>query len=94
MVREVLRVDVDAHLDAQVVDAVDVPGAGVADDFAIARLHEQRPLPERLRQRLEAERREEPLADAHHLDGIDLLRLQVVGQREGLRLAPAGATRS
>ncbi len=32
---EVLGVDLDAHLDAQVVDAVDVPGAGVADDVAV-----------------------------------------------------------
>ena len=84
---EVFSIDVDAHLDPQVVGAVDVPGAGVAHDFAIARLHEQRPLEERLRKRLESERREELLADAHHPDRIDLARLQVVGQREGLRLA-------
>ena len=71
--REILVGDVDAHLDAQVVHAVDVPRARMAHDLAIARLDEQRPLPEGLRQRLEAERREEPLADAHHLERIGLL---------------------
>ena len=48
-------------------DVVDVPGAGVADHLAVARLGEQRALPEGLRQRLEAERGEEALAVAHHL---------------------------
>ncbi len=46
---EVLGVDLDAHLDAQVVDPVDVPGAGVADDVAVGGLREQRTLPEGLR---------------------------------------------
>ena len=32
---EVLAVDLDAHLDAQVVVVVDVPGAGVADHLAV-----------------------------------------------------------
>ena len=65
--REILRRLIDAHLDAQIVDVVDVPGAGVTHDFAVARLDEQRSLPERLRQRIEPERREEALADLHHL---------------------------
>ena len=46
---EVLAGDLDAHLEAQVVHGVDVPGAGVAHHLAIARLEEQRALPERLR---------------------------------------------
>ncbi len=54
--REVLGVDVDAHLDAQVIDAVHVPGTGVTHHFAVTGLHEHRPFPERLRQRCEAKR--------------------------------------
>ena len=42
-------VELDAHLDAQIVVVVHVPRARVADDLAVARLHEQRALPERLR---------------------------------------------
>ena len=44
-----------AHLDAHVVHVVDVPGARVADHLAVARLQDHRPLPERRRQRGEAE---------------------------------------
>ncbi len=40
----------DTHLDAQVVAAVEVPGAGVTDDVAVARFCKLRPLPERVRQ--------------------------------------------
>ena len=61
--REVFLGRLDAHLDADVVFEVDVPGAGVADDLAVLRPHEQRSLPEGLRQRREPERRVEPLAD-------------------------------
>ena len=35
---EVVGVDLDADLDAEVVDVVDVPGGGVADDVAVAGL--------------------------------------------------------
>src|SRR5262249_51418667 len=42
---EVFFVDVQAHLDTQIVFRVDVPGAGVADYFAVGRLGEQRALP-------------------------------------------------
>ena len=54
---EVLRRGLDAHLDAQIVQVVDVPGAGVAHHFAVARLDEQRPLPEGRRQRRESRAR-------------------------------------
>src|SRR4029450_2195266 len=64
---EVLGRLVDAHLDAQVAEVVDVPGAGVTHDLAILRPHEQRALPERLRQRIEPEGGEEPLAGFHHV---------------------------
>jgi hypothetical protein len=73
---EVFRRLVDAHLDARVVHRVDVPRAGVTDDLAIARLGEQRPLPEGRRQRREAERGEEPLAVLHHVDRRDVARLE------------------
>ncbi len=79
---EVLGVDLDAHLDAQIVDVVDVPGARVTHDVAVLGLGEQRTLPERLRQRLEAQRREEPLAVAHHLALVDAAAAQDLGQVE------------
>ena len=82
--REVFGSHVDAHLDAQIVFVVDVPGARVADDFAIARLDEERPFPERLGQRSESERGEEALADTHHLQRLDLLRFQPICQRKRL----------
>ena len=44
---EVLRRDLDAHLDAQVVDVVDVPGAGVADDLAVRGLRRTASAPRR-----------------------------------------------
>src|SRR3954462_6739859 len=65
--REILGVHVDAHLDAHVALIVDIPRARVADDFAIARLHEQRSLPECLWQRLESERGKESLPDSDPL---------------------------
>ncbi len=69
---EVLIVDVDAHLDADVFVVIDVPGGSVADDFAIAGLHELRTGPECRRQRCETERREKALAITDHLLRIDL----------------------
>src|SRR5262249_54717158 len=85
---EVLARGLDAHLDAQVEVVGDGPGAGVADHVAVRGLAQQRPLPERLRQRLEARRGEEAFAVAHHLALVDLLRLQqrrevVAGPRAG-----------
>ena len=61
--REVFLRLIDAHLESEVVDGVDVPRARMAHHFAIARLDEERSLPECRRQRLEAERCEEALAD-------------------------------
>src|SRR5256885_14572621 len=55
-----------ARLDPQVVFIIDVPCAGMAYHVAIARLHEQRSLPECLRKRREAHRDEEILAVLHH----------------------------
>ncbi len=52
--REILGVDLDAHLDAQIVHRIHVPGAGVTHHVAIARLDEHRALPKRLRQRRES----------------------------------------
>ena len=67
---EILGVDLDAHLDAEVVLAIDVPRARVADHVAVGGLGEERALPERVRQRVEPERREERLAGADHLHGV------------------------
>ena len=72
---EIFAADLDAHFQAQVVEVVDVPGAGVADDFAVLRLDEQRALPERLGQRRKPHRGEEAFAILHHADGVDVLLL-------------------
>ena len=68
---EVLGRLVDAHLEAKVVNLVDVPRARVADHLAVARFDEKRALPERRGQRLETERGEEALAVARHFDRRD-----------------------
>src|SRR6185369_115306 len=62
----------DTHLDPKVFDVVDIPCAGVANDFAVARSHEERSLPKRSRQRGETQRCVKPLADLH-----DILRRRV-----------------
>ena len=77
---EVLVVDLDAHLDAQVLLGVDVPGAGVADDVAVGRLLEERTLPEGRREGGEAQGGEEALAVAHHLQLVHLPGAQELGQ--------------
>ena len=77
---EVLGVHVDAHLDAQVVLLVDVPGRGVTDHVAVGRLDEQRALPECLRQLGEAQRAEKGLAGLHHADRVKATLLQNRGQ--------------
>ena len=77
---EVIRVHLDAHLQAHVVAVVDRPRAGVADDVPIGGLGEERTLPERLRQRGEAERREEALSRAHDRARVHLLRPQPLGE--------------
>ena len=78
---EVFGGRLDAHLDAQVVQVVDVPGVGVAHDLAILRTHEQRSLEERVRQRREAQRRVEAFAGPDHLERRHVALFQDVGQR-------------
>ena len=78
---EVLLCRRDTHLDAHVGLSIDVPRARVTDDVSISRAHEQRSIPERCRQRLEAERGVEALADAHHLMRVGLPALEDFGQR-------------
>src|SRR5690606_38938541 len=73
---KVLRVDLRAHLDAQIVDAIDVPRGSMTDDVTVVRLLDQRALPKRLRQRLEAERREERLAGLDHSTRREALLVQ------------------
>ena len=51
---EVLARDLDAHLDAEVLVVVHVPGGGVAHHVAVGGLGEERALPEGLGQGLEA----------------------------------------
>ena len=78
--REVLGVDVDAHLDPHVLVQVELPGAGVADDLAVPRLDELGTRPERVRQRLHAQRGEEALGHLDHLDLRGAAALEDLGQ--------------
>ena len=73
---EVVGIDLDAHLEPQVVYLIDVPGAGVTDHIPIARLHEQRSLPESLRQRSKSERSKEALTVADHVERLCVLGFQ------------------
>ena len=59
--------------DAEVVDIVHVPRAGVTYDLAVLRLHELAAFPKCFRQRLETERGEELLTGPDHLDRIRFL---------------------
>ncbi len=79
---EVLGVDLDAHLDPQVVDVVHVPGAGVADRLPIPRLAEHGALPKGLGQLGQAQGDEEALSIAHHLPLVGLLGLERLAQVE------------
>ena len=72
----------DALLDAHVVLAVHVPCAGVALHVAVARLREQRALPESLRQFREAERDVEALSRLRDAHRIVFLLLQRAGHVE------------
>ena len=56
---EVFLIDLHTHLDAKVVVVGEVPRAGVTHDLVIGGLLEERSLPERRRQWIHAERREE-----------------------------------
>ena len=81
MVTKSSRIALDAHLDAQVVLVVDVPGRGVAHDFAVRGLGEHRAAVEGRRQRREAERGEEALADLDHVDSASIFFCSIsVGQ--------------
>src|SRR6184192_4278524 len=82
---EILFGDLDAHLDAQVVLRIDVPGARVAHHVAIGRLREKGSLPERLWQRRKAERSKKRLAVAYHPFRIRLSFLQNLRQVVALR---------
>src|SRR5438045_9051584 len=70
---EVLAGRDEAHLEADIILRIEIPRAGVTDHLAVPRLHEERSLPERLRELLQAKRCEEALAVLHRRFGIDLL---------------------
>ncbi len=86
---QIVHVDLDAHLDAQVAVVVHVPGARVADHLAPRWLLEHRALPEGLGQLRQPERREERLAQLHHADLVVLL-LDQRGRDVELPLAREG----
>ncbi len=79
----------DALFNAHVaLCGIQVPGAGVTDDVAVARAGEHRALPERLRQFLHAERDVEVLSDLGHLhrhSGVGLM-FEVGDLQRGRRL--------
>src|SRR5471030_131448 len=79
---KVFASNLDAHLEAQVVEVVDIPGAGVADHIAVARLEKKRALPESLRQRIETQVDEEAFAVLHHLLPIGVAFLEQLGDIE------------
>ncbi len=62
--REIFLRLIDAHLESEVVDRVDVPRARMTDHFTVTGFDEERSFPERRRQWLEAERCEETFADS------------------------------
>src|SRR5262249_54940768 len=70
---EVLVANLNAHLDAQIVFTINVPSVGVADDFAITRLGEQRAFPECFGKRLKAQGLVEIFSVLHHAHSIELL---------------------
>ena len=76
---EVVAIHLDAHLDANIVLGIDIPGTGVANDFAVRRFGEQRPFVEGLWQRLKTERREKAFAGIDHLQRIIALCLEQFG---------------
>src|SRR5437867_250248 len=81
---EVLTRRLDAHLDAHVLEEIDIPCARMAYNFAITRLHEHRTVPEALRQRRESDRCIEAFTrldhvDRRHLAAFENLRQVVTG---------------
>src|SRR5580704_10093137 len=82
---EIFLRNLDAHLDAQVVLLIHVPGAGVADDVPVLRLGEERALPESVRQGRESDRREKVFAVFDHAVGVGLAIDQTFGEVVALR---------
>ena len=67
---EILFRNIEANLDAQVIEGIEIPRAGVAHNVAVARLGEHGALPERGRQRRESQRGEEVLAIVDHVERL------------------------
>src|ERR1700722_13222827 len=78
--RKILGRNVEADLHAQIVVVIDIPRAGMAHYLAIVGLHEQTPLPERRRQRREAQRFEEILPKMHHIERLRSPRFENLGE--------------
>ena len=72
---EVLVGRLDAHLNTQIFEVIDIPGAGVAHHIPVARLHKHGPFPERRRQRRKSQRREKVLAVVVRL--LDTLSIRI-----------------
>ena len=85
---EVVAIDVGAHLDADVVGVVEIPGRGVADHLAVARPGDLAALPEGLRQGRDTHGDVEVLARLDHLQRVVVGGLeqfsQVIGRAAAL----------
>ena len=64
---KIIRVHLDAHLDAKVFNIIDVPRRCVADHFAVGWLDKLRTVPKGFGQWCKADRREKALADLDHV---------------------------
>ena len=73
---KVTAVHLGAHLNPQIIDIVNVPSTGMADDFAIRRLGDLRAFIKTFGQGRKAERGEEAFTRLHHLQRIIALGLQ------------------
>ena len=77
---EVVGVLFDAHLDAQIIDIVDVPGRGMAHHFAVSRFGKLAAFPEGCWQSLKTQRGEELLAHLGHANRVKVLLRDQIGQ--------------
>ena len=77
---EIFGIHVYAHLDAQVILLVDVPGRGMANHITVGRLDEKGALPEGFRKFLKSQGAEKCLTCFNHADGSKTLVLQYRAQ--------------
>src|SRR5262245_48384737 len=77
---EVFCRDLNAHLDADVVNVVNIPGAGMANHFIVFRPQKHGAFPEGLWKRSESQRNKEAFSILHHLKVIGISSLENLGE--------------